>query len=327
MGSGGAGGSRPSPAFRRFAAAAGALLLLLLLSAGAVHLRGRAAGPPRTVSAAAESALRVALPPALPRARHSVLPDVFLLGEPKTGSTFLWRCLGDAAYFAAGKRLGLPWFPGPADGLEKEIFFWGGPFGGVPAARKAAQAAGVEDAAALSLEEALAWNGVVRREAERGVFGENGIGSGAVLSDFTPTYLHDLGAANRVYATYAGRPSPPAFIVLFRDPLERAFSNWSLHRRFHKSMGGWEVSAGPRREGQRTDLKLRKTLTSPRSSSLPTTSGHGARLLGPTRPWPPTTTTFSASFIAFRIPSDPPPTKTLLANALATTATRLPSIT
>ena len=86
MGSGGAGGSRPSPAFRRFAAAAGALLLLLLLvSAGAVHLRGRAAGPPRTVSAAAESALRVALPPALPRARHSVLPDVFLLGEPKTG--------------------------------------------------------------------------------------------------------------------------------------------------------------------------------------------------------------------------------------------------
>ena len=79
-----AGGSRPSPLPRRFAAAAGALLLLLAVS---VLLRGRAAGPPRTVSAA-ESALRVALPPGLPRARHSMLPDVFLLGEPKTGSTF-----------------------------------------------------------------------------------------------------------------------------------------------------------------------------------------------------------------------------------------------
>ena len=78
-----AGGSRPSPLPRRFAAAAGALLLLLAVS---VLLRGRPAGP-RTVSAA-ESALRVALPPGLPRARHSMLPDVFLLGEPKTGSTF-----------------------------------------------------------------------------------------------------------------------------------------------------------------------------------------------------------------------------------------------
>ena len=247
-----AGDSRPSPLPRRFAAAAGALLLLLAVAAGAVLLRGRAAGPPRSVSAA-ESALRVALPPGLPRALHSVLPDVFLLGEPKTGSTFLWRCLGDAEYFAAGKRLGLPWFPGPADGLEKEIFFWGGPFGGVQAALKAAQAAGVEDAAALSLEEALAWNGVVRREVERGVFGEHGIGVGAVLSDFTPTYLHDLAAANRVQDVYTGRPAPPAFIVVFRDPLERAFSNWSLYRRFHKSMGGWEVSARPRREGQTPD--------------------------------------------------------------------------
>eukprot|EP00966_Prymnesium_polylepis_P296309 6845150-Prymnesium_polylepis.1 len=59
---------------------------------------------------------------------------------------------------------------------------------------------------------------------------------GVRLVDATPNYLCDASAMTRI-RTQAADPSALRFVVLVRDPLRRAFSEWAMFRQWR----GWET--------------------------------------------------------------------------------------
>lgn len=68
------------------------------------------------------------------------------------------------------------------------------------------------------------------------------------LIDCTPTYLGSVDAPRRVASTYAASREAPKFVLVLRDPLDRAVSHWShavtmshKHRKFGR-LKHWTVS-------------------------------------------------------------------------------------
>jgi hypothetical protein len=71
--------------------------------------------------------------------------------------------------------------------------------------------------------------------------------SGSRLVDCTPTYLASVAARRRVAETYAGSRDTAKFVVVMRDPVERAVSHWThawtmsrKHRKFGR-LGHWTI--------------------------------------------------------------------------------------
>ena len=52
--------------------------------------------------------------------------------------------------------------------------------------------------------------------------------SGSRLVDCTPNYIERVKVRRRVADTYAQSLEPPKFVVVMRDPVERAVSHWTM---------------------------------------------------------------------------------------------------
>jgi hypothetical protein len=69
--------------------------------------------------------------------------------------------------------------------------------------------------------------------------------TGSRLVDCTPNYFEHVRVRNRIVDTYAQSLEPAKFVVLMRDPVERAVSHWSMAVRyselFRKRENHWAV--------------------------------------------------------------------------------------